>query len=414
MDHNEEDDVDQDWELSEQPTGIYPSDDDQPPENPDEDEDLREQPQPSVAPTVSTPVAPEPVPNTVPVETSPMPAPNPSLPHTPPTVPPTSIPAMRETAEVGGAGRGRGRGRAAQARGRGRGQAAATAAGVIRPRHAPAAWTSVAIPDSSKVDVNIGPPKPPCVPLNPTRVTTASIRPRYATEPPDAPPTGGPSTLCTLSGDDDAKDYFDLFISQLMRAEAADYSRQYAQGMGAGGSSFPEYNALFARQGGFQQSDVNCLFALLLQNGLHPCPDILLWLKDPEKDEIWGDERVRKHWGTGGRATLKLLRSLFHLSPPVSRGVNVSDPLFKLNPFLNKLKANCEKLWWPGQFLSLDEQTIGFRGRSCHKLRIKYKKEGDGFQADALCEQGYTWSWVFRFEKVSRTPHYLCYVWRIS
>jgi hypothetical protein len=92
----------------------------------------------------------------------------------------------------------------------------------------------------------------------------------------------------------------------------------------------------------------------------------------------------------------------------------MSGPLFKLNPFLNTLKANCEKLWWPGQFLSLDKQTIGFRGRSKWKLRIKYKKEGDGFQADALCEQGYTWSFVYRFEKVLETPHYVNYVWGVS
>ena len=40
------------------------------------------------------------------------------------------------------------------------------------------------------------------------------------------------------------------------------------------------------------------------------------------------------------------------------------------------------------QNLSVDEQTIGFQGRSAIKSSIKYKKVGDGFQADSLCCEG--------------------------
>jgi hypothetical protein len=53
-------------------------------------------------------------------------------------------------------------------------------------------------------------------------------------------------------------------------------------------------------------------------------------------------------------------------------------------------------MWIPGKWLSIDEQTLGFQGRSGIKLRISYKKEGDGFQCDALCDDGYTFSFYFR------------------
>jgi hypothetical protein len=52
--------------------------------------------------------------------------------------------------------------------------------------------------------------------------------------------------------------------------------------------------------------------------------------------------------------------------------------------------------WDVGKHLSCDEQTIGFQGRHQDKQRISYKKEGDGFQADCVCENGYTYTFYFR------------------
>ena len=57
-------------------------------------------------------------------------------------------------------------------------------------------------------------------------------------------------------------------------------------------------------------------------------------------------------------------------------------------------------MWEAGAKGSIDEQTIGFQERCKLKTRIKYKVEGDGFQCDAHCDAGYTYSWLFRFEKL--------------
>ena len=53
-------------------------------------------------------------------------------------------------------------------------------------------------------------------------------------------------------------------------------------------------------------------------------------------------------------------------------------------------------MWIPGKWLSIDEQTLGFQGRCGLKLRIYYKKKGDGFQCDAVCDDGYTFAFYFR------------------
>lgn len=50
--------------------------------------------------------------------------------------------------------------------------------------------------------------------------------------------------------------------------------------------------------------------------------------------------------------------------------------------------------WLPGHNRSNDEQNIGFKGIHSNKLRISYKKEGDGFQSDCLSDAGLTISCI--------------------
>lgn len=49
-----------------------------------------------------------------------------------------------------------------------------------------------------------------------------------------------------------------------------------------------------------------------------------------------------------------------------------------------------------GECASVDEMTIGFQGNHQDKLRITYKDAGDGFQCDALCQEGYCYQHYFR------------------
>ena len=58
--------------------------------------------------------------------------------------------------------------------------------------------------------------------------------------------------------------------------------------------------------------------------------------------------------------------------------------------------------WRAGKSLSLDEQTSGCKARCTLVTRIKVqqKKEGDGFQCDAICEDGYTITFHFRCDRL--------------
>ena len=72
------------------------------------------------------------------------------------------------------------------------------------------------------------------------------------------------------------------------------------------------------------------------------------------------------------------------------------NPLWKVQRLLDELNNNAAKMWIPGKWLSIDEQMLGFQGRSGIKLRILHKKEGDGFQCDALCDDGYMFLFYFQ------------------
>ena len=54
---------------------------------------------------------------------------------------------------------------------------------------------------------------------------------------------------------------------------------------------------------------------------------------------------------------------------------------------------NCICTWvlLLGLAFSVDDMNMGFKVRQKDKKRITYKSEGDGFQEDALCQEGFTY-----------------------
>jgi hypothetical protein len=55
-----------------------------------------------------------------------------------------------------------------------------------------------------------------------------------------------------------------------------------------------------------------------------------------------------------------------------------------------------KQLFLLGKCASVDEMAIRFQGSYKDKKRITYKAEGDGFQCDALCQEGFCYQHYFR------------------
>ena len=73
-----------------------------------------------------------------------------------------------------------------------------------------------------------------------------------------------------------------------------------------------------------------------------------------------------------------------------------THPNFKVDEFLRDRQKVWRYMWRLARDIAGDEQTMGFKSHHADKLRITYKDEGDGFQADALSDDGYTYTFYFR------------------
>lgn len=142
---------------------------------------------------------------------------------------------------------------------------------------------------------------------------------------------------------------------------------------------------------------------------------------DPRKSFAFGDERARSVLpgeGCGGPARrFSQFRSFCHIQGNSTENWKKTDPetgkfvplrfedktpMHKLEPMLSYMRYRWEKGWRLGKNIALDEMTIGFKGRCALVTRIKYKREGDGFQCDAICESGYCFTFWFRCDKPPR------------
>ena len=74
------------------------------------------------------------------------------------------------------------------------------------------------------------------------------------------------------------------------------------------------------------------------------------------------------------------------------------SPDWNIDSLLKWIIKISTKAWRLTKKISVDEQTTGFQGRHTYKLQITYKKEGDGFQCEYLCNDGYTFTFYSRHE----------------
>eukprot|EP00984_Skeletonema_dohrnii_P025939 scaffold15185_cov72-Skeletonema_dohrnii-CCMP3373.AAC.1 len=237
-------------------------------------------------------------------------------------------------------------------------------------------------------------------PKKPTSRRTVQEPPSIPPVPPPPPPEkGGPSEEARkLIGDIRYVRPRDIFKTQItddfikQQMVGSTNARAVAEGQGANTNFVP-----------FDQEEIERFIGFFFANGITPRPQLEEWFSNcwlrgnPTMEKL-----LEKNLPNGKKISAKdRLRQFRRFMCLYDCRQNVreetkKDPLYKVRPLLNELNYQAQKMWTTGKWVSIDEQTIGFKGRSGMKLRISYKREGDGFQCDALCEDGYTFSFYFR------------------
>ena len=144
---------------------------------------------------------------------------------------------------------------------------------------------------------------------------------------------------------------------------------------------------------------------LYLFQGLSPSPQVEMKFYSQSEDPVNGNDFIKEAFGGMTGVSQRRHRHFKSFFTSVDPTIPVPDrdthPNWKVHPFLKHILDVSQKAVFMGRDLSCDEQTIGFQGHHKDKQRITYKKEGDGFLADTICGDGYTYAFFFRHQRVT-------------
>ena len=149
----------------------------------------------------------------------------------------------------------------------------------------------------------------------------------------------------------------------------------------------------------FTVEDIRQNIGIYFFNGLNPSPQVEMKFKHPSQDPVHGNAFIYQNFGPNASRRHKHFKSFFAVQDPrINIPTRSLFPNWKIRPLLKWMLFVFQLAWCLGAIFSVDEQTVGFQGKHADKLRITYKAEGDGFQCDALCENGFTYQFYFRNE----------------
>lgn len=151
-------------------------------------------------------------------------------------------------------------------------------------------------------------------------------------------------------------------------------------------------------------SELRRLFGVYLASALAPVPNVLLKFRPQSIDPIRGSDLIAETFGGSGTRRYRELKCFLAVQDPrLTPPKTIDDPNFKVGPLLVHVELVSRAAVLVGRMGSGDEQDEGFQGQSQHKIKIKFKDEGDGFLVDVIClDGGYTYS--FHWRHVAATP----------
>ena len=217
---------------------------------------------------------------------------------------------------------------------------------------------------------------------------------------------GGPSSYAMSQLNEDfasirPKDLFSLQLTEdFFKNTLLKCTNARAAAEGAGSSQYKDFAP-------FDLEEIYKFTGILFANAVCPKPQLNMWFKSTRDHKIYGNEMFQSALDkkvNGSSTKISGERRWRHFRQYMClydfrkcpKKLSAKDPFWKVHSILDELRKNAQRCWVTGKCVSIDEQTIGFKGQHGLALRITYKREGDGYQCDAVCEDGYTFSFCFR------------------
>ena len=139
-------------------------------------------------------------------------------------------------------------------------------------------------------------------------------------------------------------------------------------------------------------------------NGLSPSPQVEMKFDLQNKNRTNGSNFCYNKFGSCARRRHKEFKAFFAVQDPMKPTlIRKTHPNWKIQVLFWHAIIVSKDAIFLGSSLSSDEETMGCKGRHSDIMRINYKKEGDGFQSDALGSDGYTYTFFFRNKPAPQT-----------
>jgi len=140
----------------------------------------------------------------------------------------------------------------------------------------------------------------------------------------------------------------------------------------------------------FTTAELKQHIGLYILNGISPSPNINQKFQSQKEDPVNGCDIVSQAILNGPRRH-RHFRCFFTIYDPRVHPPRKSvQPNFKVDSFFAHINDVSLEAWLPGPQLSVDEQVQRFTGKGSGTRRCKFKREGDGFFMDTVCDSGYT------------------------
>lgn len=173
---------------------------------------------------------------------------------------------------------------------------------------------------------------------------------------------------------------FTLFFSDSVCSQIAVNTNAYAASKGAGeveGSRHWEDTTL---------GDIHIFLGILVYMGIFRLPCV---------EDYWSTNPSYPQHSIAHFMTLvrfQQLKRFLHVSHP---DLPEEHWYSKVEPLTTKLAQDFARYYIPSSNVSIDEMIVRFSGRSSHTVRVKGKPTPEGYKIIALCQAGYTYSFLY-------------------